>query len=75
MASKERWEEDLSEDDWEGDVDSDGDHRPDHFERAGVKQSGEVLFDMLVSLKQSGVISAKQCCVLAFWAHRAGASG
>eukprot|EP00969_Alexandrium_andersonii_P241147 10646607-Alexandrium_andersonii.AAC.1 len=30
---------------------------------------------MLVNLKQSGVLSAKQSCILAFWAHRAGASG
>eukprot|EP00969_Alexandrium_andersonii_P204493 9036296-Alexandrium_andersonii.AAC.1 len=30
---------------------------------------------MLVDLKQAGTLSAKQACVLAFWAVRAGATG
>eukprot|EP00969_Alexandrium_andersonii_P115588 5111223-Alexandrium_andersonii.AAC.1 len=77
MASSSRasWEEDLSEEDWEGDGDSDDDQPADRYESVGPKQAGEFLFDMLVNLKQAGVLSAKQSCILAFWAHRAGASG
>ena len=33
------------------------------------------LFDMLVYLKLTYVLSAKQCCVLAFWASKSGSSG
>ena len=37
--------------------------------------AGEQLVDFLVSLKDSGRVSAKTTCVLAFWASRAGARG
>ena len=48
-----------------------------NFDYANVDATaaGEELFEMLVSLKLEGNISAKQCCVLAFWAHKAGACG
>lgn len=37
--------------------------------------AGDELFEMLFRLKATNVLSAKQACVLAFWAHRAGACG
>ena len=37
--------------------------------------AGEELVNMIVSLKFAGVISAKQACVLAYWASKAGSSG
>ena len=37
--------------------------------------AGEELIHMLSELKTQGVLSAKQACVLAFWAAKAGACG
>ena len=47
------------------------------FQYASVTadEAGQELFSYLVLLKLSGVLSAKQACVLAFWAHKSGATG
>ena len=37
--------------------------------------AAEELDGMLLELKLTNALSARQCCVLAFWAHRAGAKG
>ena len=37
--------------------------------------AGEELVNMLTHLKSNGTLSAKQACVLAFWAANAGACG
>eukprot|EP00969_Alexandrium_andersonii_P363555 15462198-Alexandrium_andersonii.AAC.1 len=37
--------------------------------------AGEELFALLVRLKLSGTLSAKQACLIGFWAHKAGAAG
>ena len=37
--------------------------------------AGEELFNMIVDLKLRNVLSARQACVLAFWAYKAGAQG
>jgi len=38
-------------------------------------ESAAELAELLIDLKVSGCLSAKQCCVLAWWASRAGACG
>jgi len=54
--------EDCEEHDWlEPDTD------PIMFSQS---ESEGMLFDMLVDLKLSGVLSATKCCVLAFWAGK-----
>jgi hypothetical protein len=38
-------------------------------------EAGNLLAEMLINLKLKGILSAKQVCTLAFWAHKAGACG
>ena len=64
------------EHDWErrtgiGEVDDD-EVDPDSFL---PEEAGAELFEELVALKFTGKLSARSCCVLAFWATRAGAEG
>ena len=51
---------------------SDPELEPD-YETISAEEASQVLVEMLAQLKQSGVLSAKQTCVLAFWAAKAGA--
>lgn len=51
---------------WEEDVDE---------EEVLPSQAGDHLAELLIQLRLKGVISAKQCCVLAHWASLAGAVG
>ena len=45
------------------------------YNAVSAELAGEELVEMLLHLKISGVLSAKSCCELAWWAHRAGAVG
>ena len=38
-------------------------------------EAGDILADLLITLKQSGVITAKQACVIAHWSSQAGSLG
>lgn len=45
------------------------------YENVTSDVAAEELGGMLLELKLTNALSARQCCVLAFWAHRAGAKG
>ncbi len=45
------------------------------YESVTPEEAGEELASMLIGLKHSGVLSAKQVCLLSFWASKAGACG
>ena len=38
-------------------------------------EAGDILAELLLSLKHHGHLTAKQCCVLAYWCTKAGAQG
>ena len=40
-----------------------------------TEEAGEHLAELLVNLRLRGYLSAKQCCIIAYWAHLAGARG
>ena len=58
-----------------GGVDGDGSSDEFDYDRVGPQEAGRELGDFIIELKQRGTLSAKQACVLAFWAHKAGAIG
>ena len=45
------------------------------YDTVSQEDAGEQLADLLIQLKQLGKLSAKQACVLSFWAAKAGACG
>ena len=45
------------------------------YDQVAQAEAGEEFYNMLIHLKGKGTLSAKQTCVLAFWASRAGAQG
>lgn len=45
------------------------------YDNVAPDVAGQELVSFLVELKLQNTLSAKQCCTLAFWASRAGASG
>ena len=45
------------------------------YTNASPATAGEQLFVMLKTLKIQGILSARQACILAFWAKMAGAGG
>ena len=45
------------------------------WENIGAQQAGEEFASLLISLKQEGVLSAKVCCLLAFFFCRQSWSG
>eukprot|EP00969_Alexandrium_andersonii_P149508 6611105-Alexandrium_andersonii.AAC.1 len=55
-------------------ADCDGEEQLD-FGNVPADIAGEELYALLVELKVTNVLSARQTCVLAFWASRSGASG
>ena len=38
-------------------------------------EAGDILGELLLHLKHQGIITARQCCTIAYWAWRAGATG
>eukprot|EP00969_Alexandrium_andersonii_P010227 445846-Alexandrium_andersonii.AAC.2 len=76
MAARHSWEDDVgpSWEDDEGPAGSDPDEQF-NYDAANPDVAGQQLADMLTDMKQRGTISAKQCCILAFWASKAGARG
>ena len=56
----------------EADLDPSGDT---DYSAISPAQASEELAEMLISMKLRNIISAKQCCVLAFFASKAGAIG
>jgi len=52
---------------WESDSESDGEPSPE--------EAGDCLADLLIELKHKAVLSAKQCCTIAYWCDKAGARG
>ena len=76
------WEQALGETDWEramlaqGDDDGSGEDGEDEFhETCSAEEAGGELAQYLVELKDQGQLTAKQACLIAFWARRAGAAG
>ena len=51
--------------------DSDGDSEPD----ISAAEAGDEFSSLLINLRLKGVLSATQCCTLAYWAEKAGATG
>ena len=51
------------------------DHDEPYYKHVPPDVAGEELVHMLTHLKSMGTLSAKQTCVLAFWAAKAGACG
>ena len=45
------------------------------YDNVPAEVAGEELMSLLASLKLGGILSAKQVCIIAFWASRAGATG
>ena len=67
------WERELQQLDSVPDSDNEDD-RPWH-ERCTAEEAGDELNHFLIQLKHQGLLSAKQACMLAWWAQRAGAQG
>ena len=67
------WEQDLyhgGEDDGSG-----AEQESIDYGRLSPEEAGDCLSSMLIELKLTGVLSAKQACVLSFYATAAGATG
>ena len=67
------------ENDWalegiDGEEDSGSEEEYD-YQNVTAEEAEQQLFDFTVDLKRTGTISAKQACVWAFWAQKAGAKG
>ena len=73
-----RWEQDIHA--WEQDAfgeypEESGSETEVNYDEILAEEAGEELASMIVDLKLQGILSAKQACVLSFFASRAGASG
>eukprot|EP00969_Alexandrium_andersonii_P292377 12922465-Alexandrium_andersonii.AAC.1 len=71
MASRHSWEVDEPFEE----ASSGEEYEEFDYSRATPEIAGEELANFLLQLKHSGVLSAKSCCLLAWWAARAGAVG
>ena len=60
----------------QGDDDGSGEDGEDDFhETCSAEEAGDELAQYLVELKDQGQLTAKQTCLIALWARRAGAAG
>ena len=71
------WDEDRGE---EWDVDDEGSGDEDDGDKVDwdslqPAEAGQQLSEFLLALKHEGHLSARQCCVIAFWACKSGAVG
>ena len=77
MAARHSWEDDAGRS-WEeegGPPEGSDPEEQFSYDAVNPDAAGQQLADMLTDLKQRGTISAKQCCILAYWASKAGARG
>ena len=55
--------------------DGSGDEQPFDYDAVTLPEACAEFYDHLVHMKHAGLISAKSCCITAWWAWKAGAGG